>query len=169
MSEPLYSLDFLIGTLVNHGKLPASSFAEPVVIKAMNGIVAEIERLSAIEQAASALIKCKGRYHAEQNTSALAKALGIELPQQSENDPEPFGYFKAEPFGWTDCSEDDEGAIALYEHPPMQNHFPDATKMASGNQVNDINVVELNRPSAIELQDAEIGIPEPVTELINPA
>lgn len=28
---------------------------------------------------------------------------------------EPFGYFKAEPFGWTDCAETDEGAIALYE------------------------------------------------------
>ena len=28
-----------------------------------------------------------------------------------------FGYFKAEPFGWTDCGEDDEGAIALYEKP----------------------------------------------------
>lgn len=33
--------------------------------------------------------------------------------QQSE----PFGYFKAEPFGWTDCAETDEGAIALYEAP----------------------------------------------------
>ena len=31
---------------------------------------------------------------------------------------EPFGYFKAEPFGWTDCAESDEGAIALYEAPP---------------------------------------------------
>lgn len=29
---------------------------------------------------------------------------------------EPFGYFKAEPFGWTDCAETDEGAIALHEH-----------------------------------------------------
>lgn len=29
---------------------------------------------------------------------------------------EAFGYFKAEPFGWTDCAETDEGAIALYEH-----------------------------------------------------
>lgn len=28
---------------------------------------------------------------------------------------EPFGYFKAEPFGWTDCAETDEGAVALYE------------------------------------------------------
>lgn len=30
---------------------------------------------------------------------------------------EPFGYFKAEPFGWTDCAEDDDGAVALYERP----------------------------------------------------
>lgn len=30
---------------------------------------------------------------------------------------EPFGYFKAEPFGWTDCAETDEGAVALYERP----------------------------------------------------
>jgi hypothetical protein len=30
---------------------------------------------------------------------------------------EPFGYFRAEPFGWTDCAKDDEGAIALYERP----------------------------------------------------
>lgn len=28
---------------------------------------------------------------------------------------EPFGYFRAEPFGWTDCSETDEGAVPLYE------------------------------------------------------
>ena len=30
--------------------------------------------------------------------------------------PEPFGYFRVEPFvGWTDCSETDEGAMALYD------------------------------------------------------
>lgn len=29
--------------------------------------------------------------------------------------PEPFGYFRAEPFGWTDCAPDDDGAIPLYE------------------------------------------------------
>ena len=33
---------------------------------------------------------------------------------------EPFGYFKAEPFGWTDCAETDEGAIALYQAPPQR-------------------------------------------------
>ena len=30
---------------------------------------------------------------------------------------EPFGYFKSEPFGWTDCAETDDGAIALYTAP----------------------------------------------------
>ena len=33
-------------------------------------------------------------------------------------EPEPFGYFKAEPFGWTDCAETDDGAIALFAAPP---------------------------------------------------
>ena len=42
----------------------------------------------------------------------LRKALAEQPAQQ-----EPFGYFKAEPFGWTDCAETDEGAIALYERP----------------------------------------------------
>lgn len=28
---------------------------------------------------------------------------------------EPFGFFKAEPFGWTDCAETDEGAQPLYD------------------------------------------------------
>ena len=42
----------------------------------------------------------------------------ITPPQRTEQ--EPFGYFKAEPFGWTDCSETDEGAKALYEAPPKR-------------------------------------------------
>jgi hypothetical protein len=43
------------------------------------------------------------------------KALKEALAQ-----PEPFGYFKAEPFGWTDCAETDEGAVALYQAPPQR-------------------------------------------------
>lgn len=27
---------------------------------------------------------------------------------------EPFGYFRAEPFGWTNCAETDDGAVPLY-------------------------------------------------------
>lgn len=44
----------------------------------------------------------------------------------SNEKPEPFGYFKAEPFGWRDCAETDEGAIALYEAPQPQADARDA-------------------------------------------
>ena len=39
----------------------------------------------------------------EQQRDALLTAL------------EPFGYFRVEPFGWVDCGEKDEGAVALYD------------------------------------------------------
>ena len=38
-------------------------------------------------------------------------------PAPASSQDEPFGYFRAEPFGWTECAETDEGAIALYERP----------------------------------------------------
>ena len=41
---------------------------------------------------------------------------------------EPFGYFKAEPFGWRDCADTDEGAIALYEAPQPQADALDAER-----------------------------------------
>lgn len=41
---------------------------------------------------------------------------------------EPFGYFKAEPFGWRECAETDEGAIALYEAPQPQADGRDAQR-----------------------------------------
>ena len=34
---------------------------------------------------------------------------------EQKNTLEPFGYFRAETFGWTDCVETDEGAIPLYD------------------------------------------------------
>ena len=40
-----------------------------------------------------------------------------EIAGELEAPSEPFGYFRAEPMGWTDCAADDEGAIALYERP----------------------------------------------------
>ena len=40
------------------------------------------------------------------------------MKKQPAQQQEPFGYFKPEPFGWTDCAETDEGAIALYDRPP---------------------------------------------------
>lgn len=51
---------------------------------------------------------------AESGTYAVYAAP--KLPVQ-----EPFGYFKATPFGWTDCDKADEGAVALYEAPQPAN------------------------------------------------
>ena len=42
---------------------------------------------------------------------------------------EPFGYFKAKPFGWRDCAETDEGAIALYEAPQPQADGRDVERL----------------------------------------
>lgn len=42
---------------------------------------------------------------------------GWEAKKAEQQAQEPFGYFTALPFGWINCKEDDEGAIALYEHP----------------------------------------------------
>lgn len=47
------------------------------------------------------------------------EALASTNPSQISSSAEPFGYFKAEPFGWTDCAETDDGAIALYTAPPV--------------------------------------------------
>lgn len=44
---------------------------------------------------------------------------------EQKNTLEPFGYFRAETFGWTDCAETDEGAIPLYDQSAI-----DALKLA---------------------------------------
>ena len=44
--------------------------------------------------------------------NAVADAAPIIQPEIK--DDKPFGYFRAEPFGWTDCAPTDEGAIPLY-------------------------------------------------------
>ena len=46
------------------------------------------------------------------------EALAATNPSKISSSAEPFGYFKAEPFGWTDCAETDDGAIALFDAPP---------------------------------------------------
>ena len=35
-------------------------------------------------------------------------------PSKGRQMTETFGYFRALPFGWTDCSDTDAGAVALY-------------------------------------------------------
>ena len=53
-------------------------------------------------------------------------AIRTALEQQAEPVQEPYGYFRPEPFGWTDCAETAEGAIALYERPSQRKPLTDA-------------------------------------------
>ena len=64
----------------------------------------------------------------------LARAILALRPQATSD--EPFGYFRAQPFGWEQCAETDEGAKALYERPQAASRdfdqwfagrYPDAT------------------------------------------
>ena len=68
------------------------------------------------KQQAKALIAA----NAENIEDELADAMSALLQELIDApEPELFGYFnEAAPFGWTDCSETDEGAIALYTAPP---------------------------------------------------
>ena len=63
-------------------------------------------------------------------SSLLATIEGFlnEAADEQAATQEPFGYFKAEPFGWRDCAETDEGAIALYEAPQSQADALDAER-----------------------------------------
>ena len=60
--------------------------------------------------------------HTEQQVRELLAKTTCTKSQTQE----PFGYFKAEPFGWRDCADTDEGAIALYEAPQPQADALDA-------------------------------------------
>ena len=51
--------------------------------------------------------------------AAVLKTVTAPAPASGEA-VSPFGYFRAEPFGWADCAESDEGARPLYEAPPAQ-------------------------------------------------
>ena len=62
-------------------------------------------------------------------------------PSQISSSAEPFGYFKAEPFGWTDCAETDDGAIALYTAPPA----PSVPPVRSTGQWESSRIADYNR------------------------
>lgn len=64
--------------------------------------------------------------HTEQQVREL---LANATCTKSQTVQEPFGYFKAEPFGWQDCAETDEGAIALYEAPQPQADALDTERL----------------------------------------
>ena len=69
------------------------------------------------------------------------ESLAATNPSQISSSAEPFGYFKAEPFGWTDCAETDDGAIALYTAPPA----PSVPPVRSTGQWESSRIADYNR------------------------
>ena len=58
----------------------------------------------------------KSQQWSEDNADRLQTASSVLTNStKPRGNQEPFGYFRAEPFGWTDCGENDEGAVALYD------------------------------------------------------
>lgn len=87
----------------------------------------EIRRLHARNQELEAMLDAVGAggVSAQRITQA---ADHIAQDRKMVAAQEPFGYFKAEPFGWRDCAETDEGAIALYDAPQPQADARDAER-----------------------------------------
>lgn len=78
-----------------------------------------------LEQLASEgpeLIHTQSGVYISQKLSEAAKALAAQDTTGAPS--EPFGYFKAQPFGWTDCAETDDGAVALYDRPQQAAQAP---------------------------------------------
>jgi len=72
-------------------------------------------------------LKCWHRLTEEESDELVAFVAALQpnhsevmldmVQQKAEPVQEPFGFFRPEPCGWTDCAETDEGAIALYAAP----------------------------------------------------
>lgn len=95
----------------------------------MSKLTAEIERLrfdlekatESRKQAQNDLYDARERFQKEllRRTGEVSRLL------KEREGCEPFGYFRPEPFGWTDCAPDDEGSIPLYAAPPKRKPLSD--------------------------------------------
>ena len=73
--------------------------------------------LERVERSLGAFTSDEGWAQTDMDTMDSVSALIAATPARAPAQDEPFGHFRVEPFGWTDCAKDDEGAIALYERP----------------------------------------------------
>lgn len=71
----------------------ANEFGESLYVKADDvlALVEALEKAQAIKAAAEKLVRCKGRYHSEQNYRALATLFGVTTPDLPPLDGEPVG------------------------------------------------------------------------------
>ena len=90
-----------------------------VAVKGLDELVYWLERCKDkghIENCADLIEPFEAFEYRNVSEEAVIAAHEAKAAPASTQD-EPFGYFRAEPFGWTDCAATDEGAIALYERP----------------------------------------------------
>ena len=81
-------------------------YTEAEVRSIMLAFEAELRRL---DTAHTVAVELAAKYAAERDQLRAQ----VERLQATE----PFGYFRVDALGWTDCAATDEGAIALYERP----------------------------------------------------
>lgn len=65
------------------------------------------------------------------------------------NKPEPFGYFRATPFGWEDCAATDDGAQAMYDETAISTQ---ASRIAEL-EAEIANLHTTMMAAAVEIQD----------------
>ena len=100
-------------------------------------LAARLKRLAPVVIPRGPLLEAAAdRIYALSAHVALLKSSLAQAEREAEKpaaSAEPFGYFRALPFGWDACSETDEGAIALYEHPaPAASSEPVAWAKENG-------------------------------------
>ncbi|WP_225783382.1 hypothetical protein [Xenophilus sp. Marseille-Q4582] len=103
-----------------------------------NFVHAVLAMAPAPTQAQEPVAEVENDYNADGMSSRITTRLpaGTKLfaaPQHST--AEPFGYFRADSFGWTDCAATDDGAVALYEAAPQQAPLTDEQIEAIGLKV----------------------------------
>lgn len=92
---------------------------------ALNDLIFRLEAaLAEPQKPATTNIGCLGMPVNTPVTPPQRPAAPIIQPEIK--DDKPFGYFRAEPFGWTDCAPTDEGAIPLYDRPQAQQFLYNA-------------------------------------------
>ena len=111
-----------------HALAVAISAAAPVVLPEQDAVLLNqgVELLHALSNDERNRGNCSSAEGATASAYAVQRLAAMLATggQAHAVEQEPFGYFKAEPFGWTDCGPDDEGAVALYERPQAKADAP---------------------------------------------
>ncbi|PQX38233.1 hypothetical protein C5973_13945 [Cronobacter sakazakii] len=80
------------------------------------------EKMIQIVDAAEKLVRCKGRYHSEQNYRALAALFGVTTPDLPPLESDVMRE-RAEPFAWMTTREGDASFPRLHKEEAQADHL----------------------------------------------